>query len=148
MFIRTSLIAGLAALMGLPALSEGIAANQTIEKQIVSVDEDGTEEIDYVAADMVAPGDTVRYVLSFRNDGEDAAQSVTLVMPVPEETAFIPGSAAHDGVDAGFSYDGGQTFGPEEADEGAEDPSHIRWIMIDDLAPGAEGQVSFKAVLE
>jgi uncharacterized repeat protein (TIGR01451 family) len=148
MFYRHTIIAGLAALIGLPTFAQGVAATQTIEKQIVTVADDGTEVIDYIAADMVAPGDTVRYVLSFRNQGEDAAQSVVLVMPVPDETAFIPGSAAHDGVDAGFSYDGSQTFGPEMAGEDAEDPSHIRWIMIDDLAPGAEGQVSFEAVLE
>lgn len=71
---------------------------------------------------QAAPGDTVTYIVSFRNDGPGPASNVQITIPIPEATTF-----AH--ADAGGAYDAGN--------------GSIVWI-IPSLAPGATGNLAFQ----
>lgn len=141
------LLAGLASLIVLPGIAQTLTAHQEIEKRVISVDETGEETVAFVPAAMVAPGDTVRYVLQYDNQGGEPAEAVTLTMPVPEQTDLVEVSTPLETTIVSYSYDGGDTFGPEADMADDLDPTHLRWTFTEDVPAGAEGQVSFIAIL-
>lgn len=156
--IRAAIISLSLVLAGaLPAAASGLTANQTIQKVVVTTDEAGNEVVDYVEADLVAPGDMVVYSLAFANGGDDAAEDVVLTMPVPAEMSFVEGSAATDLAMVGFSVDGGATFVPRgelavtldgEAREALSDEiTHVRWHFKEAIPAGEDGIVSYRAIL-
>lgn len=140
-----------------PAVANGLTATQSVLKQIEVPQEDGTIATELVEASLIAPGDTVVYLLTYTNGGAEAAQSVELTMPVPAEMSFIERSANVDGTVVTFSVDGGATFAQrgeltvtvdgEARNALAEDITHVRWAFEEAIAPGAQGEVSFRAVL-
>ena len=142
----TTLTTALAAL-ALPAMAEGLTAEQLVEKRILVTDETGAETESFVPADMVAPGDTVRYVLAYENDGAEAAEAVVLTMPVPDETDFLEGSVMSGGARISYSYDEGLSFIDAPAPAEGENPTHVRWTFEDPIPGAATGAVSFQAKL-
>lgn len=141
----------------LPTFAEGLIAEQVVERAIVSVDDNGTETRTYETAEDVAPGDEVRYTLTFKNTGGTDAEAVNLVMPVPREVTYIEASVTGDDEEISFSADG-QTFAPRTAltlGEGdqerlvtADEITHIKWAFSDPIAPESAGTISFSAVLK
>ena len=142
--------------MALPAAAS-LTAEQTVQKVIETVAEDGSVTTELVIADVVAPGDTVVYGLTYANDSEDAAENVALTMPVPGEVSYIEGSATSEGTLVAFSVDGGETF-TSRGDlsmtvDGAARPAlaenitHIQWRFEDGIPAGASGEITFSAVL-
>ena len=65
------------------AHATGLKATQIVEVATISVDADGNEMTTYSQASEVEPGERVRYSLAYANEGNDAAENVRLVMPVP-----------------------------------------------------------------
>ena len=71
---------------------------------------------------------------------------------------YVDGSAFGPGMEILFSVDGGVTFATadeltvvedEEVREArAGDFTHVRWVMQNDLAVGAQGTARFAAILE
>jgi hypothetical protein len=71
---------------------------------------------------------------------------------------YVDGSAFGPGSNIEFSVDGGRTFANsneltvmedgETRPARAEDFTHIRWVMQQELAVGAQGTARFSAVLE
>ncbi|MDG1827528.1 MAG: hypothetical protein P8H62_14815 [Henriciella sp.] len=47
-----------------PAYATGLQAEQIVEVATVSVDENGQEQVTYMLAEEVAPGDQVRYTIN------------------------------------------------------------------------------------
>jgi uncharacterized repeat protein (TIGR01451 family) len=92
------------------AHATGLEATQTVELATVTLTADGTESITYTPATDVEPGEQVRYSLSYSNQGADAADSVSLVMPVPAEVTYLEGSVERALSDVTFSVDSGETF--------------------------------------
>lgn len=145
------------ALATAPAVANGLTATQTVLKQIEIPQEDGTVTTELVEASLIAPGDTVVYLLTYTNGGTEAAEAVALTMPVPTEMSFIERSANVDGTIVTFSVDGGATFARrgeltvtidgEARNALAEDITHVRWTFEDAIEPGSQGEVSFRAVL-
>ena len=85
-----------------PAHAADLKANQIVELANVVVAADGTESITYSPATDVEPGEQVRYSLVYANEGDDAAENVSLVMPVPGEVTYLEASV--DGA-AGAAID-------------------------------------------
>ena len=144
-----------AALMPAAALAQ-VSATQAVVMERVSVGADGRTQIERAPAERVIPGDRIAYVLTYRNEGQDAAEDLVLVMPVPETMTVVAGS--EEGGAADYSIDGGRTWGPFSAlrvpaEEGgirpavADDVTHLRWTLADRLAPGQAGEVSYRATL-
>ena len=145
------------ALMAPPALATGLRASQAVYKLVETTTADGEVVTEMVEADLVSPGDTVVYALSYSHDGDTPAENVALTMPVPEAIRFVEGSAAHDKASVTFSVDAGESFVSREELEAARDPdavatladdiTHIRWSFTAPIEPGDSGKVSFHGVL-
>ena len=130
----------------------------TVQKEEVFVNDAGEEEKRLVPAEKVLPGETVYYTITFTNTSDEVADNVVVTNPIAEELMYLDGSAFGPGMDIVFSVDGGETFaaadelnvtenGETRAAE-AKDFTHVRWVMQNDLAAGAQGTARFAAVLE
>jgi uncharacterized repeat protein (TIGR01451 family) len=129
-----------------------------VQKEQVTVNEAGEAETKLVAADRVVPGEKVVYTITFRNISDEPAENVVITNPISAELMYVDGSAFGPGSDIQFSVDGGQTFANSNeltvTEDGvtrsavAEDFTHVRWVMQQELAAGAQGIARFSAVLE
>lgn len=130
----------------------------TVQKQEVTVNDSGEAETRLVAADSVVPGESVVYTITFHNISDEPAANVVITNPISEDLTYVDGSAFGPGTVIQFSTDGGQNFAA--ADEltviddgvsrpaGPDDFTHIRWVMQNELAVGAQGTARFTAVLK
>ena len=161
-FKRVMAAATLAA--SLLALATGAAAQQPhldvttlAQKEQVTTNAAGERQVELVPAATVVPGEKVVYTVTFRNISDETAENVVITNPIAAELVYVNGSATREGAAVQFSVDGGANFGnPGDltVDEGgaqrpaeAKDFTHIRWVMQEELAAGAEGVVRFAAVL-
>lgn len=129
----------------------------TVQKEEVTLNDSGEREVKLVQATSVVPGDSVIYTITFRNISDEPAEHVVITNPVPENLTYIDGSAFGPGTLVEFSVDGGKTYGSADeltvADTSgvrtarAEDFTHLRWVLQDDLAAGSQAYASFRAVL-
>lgn len=141
------------------AQDQGYLSVQTVvQKEQASINEAGEAKTELVAADTVTPGEKVVYTITFRNIGDEPADNVIITNPISGDLLYIDGSAFGPGTDIQFSIDGGQTFAHASEltvtedgvtrSAGAADFTHIRWVMQQELAVGAQGIARFSAVLE
>ena len=129
-----------------------------VQKEEVTLDDDGNRRTRLVDATKVVPGDDVVYTVSFSNVSDEPAENVVITNPLPAELSYVDGSAFGPGADVQFSVDGGVTFAAPadlEISEGgvaraatADDFTHIRWVMGEEIAPGAQGIAQFRARLD
>ena len=151
------ILIGFAAIAG--AQEQGhLDVRTTVQKQEVFVNEVGESETRLVPAEVVVPGETVFYTITFSNVGAEAADNVVITNPIAEDLTYVDGSAFGPGMEILFSVDGGATFAAageltivedgEVRNAEAGDFTHVRWVMQNDLAVGAQGTARFAAVLE
>lgn len=130
----------------------------TVQKQEVTVNDSGEAETRLVAADSVVPGESVVYTITFQNISDEPAANVVITNPISEDLTYVDGSAFGPGTVIQFSTDGGQNFAAADeltvSDDGVsrlagpDDFTHIRWVMQNELAVGAQGTARFIAVLK
>jgi uncharacterized repeat protein (TIGR01451 family) len=116
----------------------------------------GQQTSRFVPAGTVAQGQVVYYTVRVRNPAPVAAKGIVVVQAIPENTVYVPASAAGPNTAISFSTDGGGSFAtsklPKQTDSGgtraamAEDYTHIRWELRYDLAPGATALLRFRAI--
>ena len=128
------------------------------QREIEEEDDEGEIELIRIFAKKILPGDEVIYTIEYTNHGYDAADRVVVTCPMPEGMRYRKFSAVGDGTEILFSIDNGHTF-DEPAnlivrnDEGdvikakTRHYTHIRWRLLNHVAAGASGSVSFRAVL-
>lgn len=146
------LIAGLAAFGSGLAQDGGLEITNTAYQEVEVKADDGTVTTRLVPAARVVPGDEVVFEIAYVNTGSEAATDIAIDNPVPPQVSYQ--GAAGTPVTA-VSVDGGESFGaldsltvlgadgaPRPAT--ASDVTNLRWI-IESLAPGASGKVSFRA---
>jgi uncharacterized repeat protein (TIGR01451 family) len=149
----------LAATLLLPALAWAapkVELSIQAEKE-VTVTEDGKKVTKRVAAEEAAPGETIIFTITYANTGDEAATNVVVNNPLPQGTAYIPGSATEKG-EVSFSIDGGETFkkpslltyevtNPDGTKEkrtaSPEQYTHVRW-QLPSIPAGEKGEVSFR----
>ncbi len=158
MFRSTFLALSMLTAVSAPAFASGLSAAQTVEVATVITDENGNKTTVYKKAEEVAPGNEVRYILDFANDGEAPASNVRLDMPVPAEIELIEGSVETGNADVTYSVDSGETFSRRgdltvsvngsQRVATAEEITHIRWTFSEAIAPGDAGQISYRGVLQ
>lgn len=129
-----------------------------VQKEQVVINDDGDTETTLVPADTVVPGEKVVVTTTFQNISGESADNVVITNPISNELIYVDGSAFGPGTDIEFSVDGGQTFAAAAdltvTEDGvtrsadANDFTHIRWVMREELAAGAQGVARFSAVLE
>jgi len=130
----------------------------TVQKEEVIVNKAGEPETRLVAVEVVVPGESVVYTITFTNVSAEPADNVVITNPIAEDLMYVDGSAFGPGMDIQFSVDGGVTFAAaneltiveegEVRDARAEDFTDVRWVMQNDLEVGAQGIARFAAVLE
>lgn len=130
----------------------------TVQKQQVYVDDEGKEQTRLVPAETVLPGETVFYTITFTNVSDETADHVVITNPIALELTYLEGSAFGPGMTLEFSVDGGGSFAAPDAlsivedgetrAAGPSDYTHVRWVMQNDLAAGAQGTARFAAILE
>ncbi|MEZ5896236.1 MAG: hypothetical protein R3C40_06915 [Parvularculaceae bacterium] len=156
MYRKLAVIGAFCAALFASASAE-IIAIQTVEKEVMSLDAQGRETTSRIAAQMVTPGETVVYSLSFKNASTQPAEDLVLVMPVPDAVVYVEGSVEGAPASISFSADGGETYvargrltivenGEPRAARGDE-ITHIKWTLSAPVAPEGEGWVSYKGVL-
>jgi len=128
-------------------------------KIITHTTQDGktVEELKPVA--QVAPGDVLEWHLRAVNTSDQIIKNVALVIPIPEQTYYLKGSAKPLTIENNkkiiiinpeFSYDGGQTFSApplfkkvekivdgkkviEKVLVSPEEYTHVRWVVAEML---------------
>ena len=129
-----------------------------VQKEQVTTNSDGNVELQLVPAATVVPGEKVVYTITFRNVSGETAENVVITNPLAAELTYVDGSATRGGAEVEFSVDGGASFASRDEltveEDGARRPAeakdftHIRWVMQEELAAGAQGTVRFAAVLD
>lgn len=137
---------------------EHLDVRTTAQKETLVLNDAGETEKRLVTADVVVPGESVFYTITFTNIGDEPADNVVITNPIAEDLMYVDGSAFGPGMDIQFSVDGGVTFAAaneltiaedgEVRDAQAADFTHVRWVMQNDLEAGAQGVARFAAVLE
>jgi uncharacterized repeat protein (TIGR01451 family) len=128
---------------------------QSIAEQEVEVKlPNGKTEKKRQPVEKAVPGSEVIYTTRFTNQGKQAAGNIAVTNPVPDNTAYVAGSAAGDNTTITYSLDGKNFTTPDKlklkTPEGSERPAlpaeyaHIRWAYKGELAPGKTGEVSFR----
>lgn len=150
----------LAASLILPALA--LAGDFSLKSEafqdVVVKGKDGKPVKKRQAVTTAVPGSEVVYVISYRNSGSKPANDIVINNPVPAQMRFVAGSAEGAGTRIEMSVDGGKQFGALEAlqvkgGDGksraarAEDVTNLRWTLLGAVAPGKDGNVSYRAVV-
>ncbi|MDJ0749207.1 MAG: hypothetical protein QNJ11_06965 [Woeseiaceae bacterium] len=145
-------------LLATTAMAQHLDVQTTVQKQEVFVNDAGEEEKRLIEAEVVLPGETVFYTITFTNVSEEIADRVVITNPIAENLVYLDGSAFGAGMDILFSVDGGETFAVateltvvengEPRMAKTSDYTHVRWVMRNDLAAGAQGTARFAAVLK
>jgi len=128
-----------------------------MEKEVINAQ--GDKERIRVPVSRAVPGDEIIYTIQYTNTGEDPAESVVIIDPIPEHMIYTTGSATGAGTVVRFSVDKGETYDLpgkltiKTADGSirparASDYTHIKWMRQKSLMPGEKGQVSFRTRLE
>ena len=161
---RYVVVAGLCSLFASHIL---VAGAQTVElvtkaEKEVEVIEKGAKIRKAAPAQKMVPGEEVLYTVTYTNKTAKPAEKVVVTNPVPKHTRYKDGSAAGEGADITYSVDGGKTFAtPDKLSVAvkdnsgkdsvrpavAQDYTHIRWLLKQNVAPGQSGSVRFRAAI-
>lgn len=155
----TSFLAVLALASFSAAAAPSLELTTTVQQQKTTVDAKGAKHTAIGPVERALPGNEFVYTITYRNTGKQPAGDVVINDPIPEHTVYVGDSAEGKGMTITFSIDGGKTWGkPEElriknadgttTDALPRDYTNIRWVLNGKLAPGAQGTVSFHAILQ
>lgn len=158
--MKTLMSIGLLLLIGASAFADeaGHLSVRTVVQKEVTLTDAGETETKLVPADSVVPGEKVVYTIAFTNISGNAAADVVITNPIADSLTYVEGSAFGPGTEIQFSIDGGNTFASRDdlavieagvsRAANADDLTHIRWVMREELATGAQGTARFSAVLK
>lgn len=116
---------------------------------------DGSFATTLEAPKMIVPGDSLVFVVRYRNKGAKPATNFTVTNPIPAAIAF---SGTSDGSEV-VSIDGGKSWGKlsqlrvtmangESRAALMTDVTHIKWHMNQMLAAGEAGKLIFRGVVK
>lgn len=160
--MKTRLLLALSLLVvGQLALAAGsVSVNVELRQQKTVVDAKGQSHVELAPVDKIVPGTVVTYVISYANDGKEAADKVVINDPIPEQMLYVDGSARGDNAAIFYSVDGGKHWAGKVSElsvtgedgkkrqAAAADVTNLRWQVNGKVAPGAKGQVLFDAQLK
>ncbi len=148
----------LAALSFSAAAQAHLDVQTVVQKEEVFVNDQGVSDTRLIAADIVVPGETVFYTITFTNISDETADNVVITNPIAADLVYVEGSGFGPGTDMQFSIDGGKSFAAaaeltitedgETRAAKASDYTHVRWILKNNLDAGAQATARFAAVLE
>jgi uncharacterized repeat protein (TIGR01451 family) len=95
----------------------------------------GLAVVKRVSASEAEPGDSVTYVIQYRNMGNTPIRDVTIVDSLLPRLGYVKGSARGPK---------GTTFTSEENRAGS---TELKWVLPEPVPPGVEGHVSFEVIV-
>ena len=101
-----------------------------LEKRATFTDLDGNGQLDV--------GETVRFTISMRNDGNEPASDVIFEDPMPVGSTYVAGSLALDGIPLSDEAD---------ADSGTVRGGLVA-VLVGELLPGVERVLSFEVIVD
>ena len=115
---------------------------------------DGSVRTVREAPNVVTPGETLVFVLTYRNEGAAAATGFVVTNPMPESVIYADRASPGEIV----SVDGGQNWGElaslrvNNADgtmrpAAVADVTHVRWRFAAPIPAGEGGNLSFQGVV-
>lgn len=113
--MRTWVWLPLAVWLGMPAALAQVTLETEVRKVVSTLDPGGRVERQLVPVEEVVPGEELRYTITFTNDSNTPveAERIVITNPIPDGTAYVPGSAGGEGSVVEYSLDG-QTWSPVE----------------------------------
>ena len=158
--LTTLLVISLVHAAVLPAIAaDPVTITTTALKEVESIDAQGNKTIERVPVGQVLPGDTTVFVNMVQNNTAKIITGVKVDNPIPANMIYIDGSASAKNAALTFSVDGGKSYDipgklfviqpdgkPRQA--GPEDFTDIRWTLLTPLAPQANQQIEFQAIVK
>ncbi len=134
---------GLTVTLTLSAVSAALALATETATDVLRVAIPSLTLLKSVDRATAPPGTSLLYSIAYTSGGTTDAYGVVLVDPVPSQTLYVSGSptASAAGTIVEWSHDGGTTFNASEA----APVTHVRFRLSTALAPGATGNVSYRA---
>jgi uncharacterized repeat protein (TIGR01451 family) len=165
--LRNYRYAVLAVVCGLLAGNALVARAQNVElvtkaEREVEVIEKGVKVKKTGPPQKMIPGEEVLYTTTYTNKTAKPAENVAVTNLVPKHTRYKDGSAEGDSATITYSVDGGKTFATPDKltvtikDKSgkdivrpavAQDYTHIRWVLKQNVTPGQSGSVRFRVVI-
>lgn len=93
------------------------------------------------------PGEQLLYTIHYENLGEHAALEAAINTAIEEATVYKAGSASCESCEIVFSSDGEHFDSSDKLDSKPASYTHIRWLL-DEIAAGEKGQVSYSVVVK
>lgn len=161
--MRTLVVSTLAAFVlaahahAAPAEPGAIVVQSTAEQEVEVKLPNGKTEKKRQPVAKAVPGSEVIYTTRFTNQGKQPAGNIVITNPVPENTAYVGGSAFGDNTAISFSLDGKAYATPDKlvvnAPEGKRpalpaEYTHIRWTYKGELPVGKTGEVGFRVKIK
>lgn len=124
-----------------------------IEHQIKQAN--GALQMVLEAPKVVTPGDSLVFVVHYKNVGKAPASNFTVTNPLPRAVRF---NGTQDGKEI-VSVDGGKSWGMLSSmtvsdgkgkmrPASMDDVTHIKWNLNQTLAAGSEGKLMFRGVVK
>jgi uncharacterized repeat protein (TIGR01451 family) len=134
-----------------------VALDQRAFVERVSTDVNGRARRTLAAANRLAPGDRLVFIVNYRNQGSAPVNGFTVTNPVPTHIRIAPAQFAAPSDGMQVSVDGGAHWGrladfslptPLGGTRRAtpEDVTHVRWTLRA-IAPGDGGRIAWRAVV-
>ncbi|RMH72643.1 MAG: hypothetical protein D6675_04065 [Gemmatimonadetes bacterium] len=139
-----------------PALKGEMRAQKVLFVEEI-VDGEKVVKEKFAPAEKAFPEDVIEYTLVYWNEGETAANDVSIVGPIPDQTVYIDSTATEmANVELKYSIDKGKTYQVppiaytvmEEDENGnlvekkkiatPDMYTHIQWTLFEPLEPAAE----------
>jgi uncharacterized repeat protein (TIGR01451 family) len=140
-----------------PAAGGDIEFRNIAEAEVEVKSADGKVEKKRVVAQKAIPGGEVIYTSTFKNLGKKPAGNIVIVNPVPANTTLVGGSVFGENTEMSFSADGGKTWAAvdkvkvvadgKERPAGISEFTHMRWAYRGELAPGKQGAIGFRVIV-
>ena len=124
-----------------------------VERQVVR--SDGSTTVVLEKPKMVTPGDSLVFIVRYKNVGGTSASNFVVTNPLPAAVAF---TSTSDGLES-VSIDGGKSWGMLNTLRVAmadgiirpartSDVTHIKWNLNQTLTAGAEGKLIFRGTVK
>jgi uncharacterized repeat protein (TIGR01451 family) len=114
-----------------------------VQRLVVTERADAPPVRRFEPARRLEAGEEAYYTIRVTNPGRDPVTDVVVTRRLPYGVDYVAGSAAGPACRIEFSIDGGLTF---SAKPGTTAYTHVRWIFLRSLAPGATALLRFRAV--
>jgi uncharacterized repeat protein (TIGR01451 family) len=140
-------------LPGLALAAQPLTLTHQVFVEKTALDSHGQAKIILSAANQVAPGDQLIFVLRYFNPGHAPSAHLLVTDPLPPAVAY-----QQAGNDALVSVDGGKNWGTLSslfiAEQGGrrrsarpEDVTHIRWQLSQPVPAGGTGKLTFRGMV-